>query len=161
MTIDFILNGEDVTIKAEPTHRLATILHDHFEMGSVVYDCGGGYCGKCLVLLDGRTVLSCLIPVFRVRGSEVVTYEGFRNTSEHELVRTGFEGSGLTLCGYCAPARYMAAGSLLDYPARPTEAEVVETMSAIACRCSPPAAVLRIVMQVIEMHENRKYRRAR
>jgi len=161
MTIDFILNGEDVTIKANPTDRLALILRDQFGLGSIVYDCGGGRCGKCMVLLDGRTALSCLVPVFRIRGSEVVTYEGFVNTSEHEMVRSAFDESGLTLCSYCAPARFMAAGSLLDCPSRPSETEVAETMASVLCRCSPPSAVLRVVLGAIEMNENRKYRRAR
>ena len=161
MTIDFILNGEDVTVKAEPTDRLALILRDQFGLGSIVHDCGGGHCGKCMILLDGRTALSCLVPVFRVRGSEVVTYEGFMNTAEHELVRTAFDESGLALCSYCAPARYMAAGSLLENSSRPTEPEVTETMSSVLCRCSPPLAVIRVVMAALEQNENRKYRRAR
>jgi carbon-monoxide dehydrogenase small subunit len=161
MTIDFILNGEDVTVKAEPTERLALILRDQFSLPSIVHDCGGGRCGKCMILLDGKTTLSCLVPVFRIRGSEVVTYEGFINTTEHELVRAAFSDSGLALCSYCAPARFMAAGSLLDSPARPTESEAAETMAAILCRCSPPSAVLRVVMAALELNENRKYRRAR
>jgi carbon-monoxide dehydrogenase small subunit len=161
MTIDFILNGEDVTMKAEPTDRLALILHRQFGLGSVVQDCGGGRCGKCMILLDGRTTLSCLVPVFRVRGSEVVTYEGFINTSEHELVRSAFDESDLALCSYCAPARFIAAGSLLDCPSRPTEVEVAETMSSVVCRCSPPSAVLRVVLAALELNEKRKYRRAR
>jgi carbon-monoxide dehydrogenase small subunit len=161
MTIDFILNGEDVTIKANPTDRLALILRDHFGLGSIVHDCGGGHCGKCMILLDGKTALSCLVPVFRVRGSEVVTYEGFISTTEHDLVRAAFDKSDLSLCSYCAPARFMAAGSLLDRPTRPAEIDVAEMMSSINCRCSPPSAVLRVVMEAIEMHENRKYRRAR
>lgn len=161
MTIDFILNGEDVTVKAEPTDRLALILHDQFGLGSVVHDCGGGHCGKCMILLDGRTTLSCLVPVFRIRGSEVITYEGFMSTTEHELVRMAFSESGLALCSYCTPARFMAAGSLLDCPSRPSESEVAETMSSIVCRCSPPSAVMRVVMVALELNENRKYRRAR
>jgi aerobic carbon-monoxide dehydrogenase small subunit len=161
MTIEFILNGEDVTLKANPTDRLALILRDHFGLGSIVHDCGGGSCGKCMILLDGKTTLSCLLPVFRIRGSEVVTYEGFISTSEHELVRSAFNESGLTLCSYCTPARFMAAGSLLDRPSRPSETEVTETMSSVLCRCSPPSAVLRVVRGVIELNENRKYRRAR
>jgi len=161
MTIDFILNGEDVTIKADPTDRLALILRNQFGLGSIEHDCGGGRCGKCMILLDGKTALSCLVPVFRIRGSEVVTYEGFINTSEHELIRAAFDGSELALCSYCAPARFMAAGSLLDCPSRPTEAEAAETMASVLCRCSPPAAVLRVVLAALEQNENRKYRRAR
>lgn len=161
MTIDFILNGEDVTIKAEPTDSLALILEDQFGLDSIVQDCGGGRCGKCMILLDGKTTLSCLVPVFRIRGSEVVTYEGFMNTSEHELVRAAFNQSGLALCSYCAPARFMAAGSLLDRPSRPDSSEVVETMASILCRCSPPTSVLKVVLTALELHENRKYRRAR
>jgi carbon-monoxide dehydrogenase small subunit len=161
MTIDFILNGEDVTIKANPTDRLALILRNQFGLGSIQHDCGGGRCGKCMILLDGKTTLSCLIPVFRVRGSEVVTYEGFTSTTEHELIHAAFDTAGLALCSYCAPSRFIAAGSLLDWPSRPTETEVAETMASVMCRCSPPTAVMRVVMSALELNENRKYRRAR
>ena len=161
MTIDFILNGEDVTIKANPTDRLAVKLREQFGLGSIEHDCGGGHCGKCMVLLDGKTCLSCLVPVFRVRDSEIITYEGFASTSEHELIRSVFDEAGLNLCSYCTPARFIATGYLLDRPTRPTEAELSETLSSVLCRCSPPAAVLRAVRRAIEMNENRKYRRAR
>ena len=124
-------------------------------------DCLGGICGKCIVLLDGVLVNSCLVPAFKVRGSEVVSYEGFINTDAHETVARAFREAGVELCGFCDAAVYMAAGSLLDLTNRPDDEVVKETMSSVYCRCSTPSITLRAVRGAIESRMGGKYDRAR
>jgi len=161
MNIDFILNGEDVSVKAEPLERLSDLLRDSFGLQSLMSDCLGGVCGKCIVFLNGKLVNSCLVPAFKARGSEVISYEGFRSTESHEAVVRAFRESGAELCGFCDAAVYMAAGSLLDLAERPSDNDIKETMSSVYCRCSTPSMTLRAVRGAIESKMGGKYDRAR
>jgi aerobic carbon-monoxide dehydrogenase small subunit len=160
MNISFILNGEDVSIKSEPMERLSEILRDNFLLSSVLHDCGAGTCGKCVVILNGRLVNSCLVPAFKVRGSEVITYEGFRSTETHTMVLKAFSDAGADPCGFCDAAKYMAAGSLLDSKTRPDEATIVGVMSSVFCRCTIPSATMKAVHAVLESGITGKYGRA-
>ena len=161
MTIDFILNGEDVSIKAEPLERLSDLLRDRFGLSSLMSDCLNGTCGKCILFLDGRLVNSCLVPAFKVRGSEVITYEGFMSTEAHGTVARAFKEAGAELCGFCDAAVYMAAGSLLESAVRPSDSDISETMSSVYCRCTTPSVTLGAVRNAIESTMGGKYNRAR
>jgi len=161
MTIDFILNGEDVSVKAEPMERLSDLLRERFGLSSLISDCLEGRCGKCLVFLGGHLVNSCLVPAFRVRGAEIITYEGFKSTDTHELVHTGFGDEGIELCGFCDAAVYMAAGSLLDASTQPSDDAIVETISSVYCRCATPSATLQAVHAAVDLKFGGKYGRAR
>jgi aerobic-type carbon monoxide dehydrogenase small subunit (CoxS/CutS family) len=161
MNIAFILNGEDVSIKSDPMEPLSDILRNHFSITSVLSDCGAGTCGKCVVFWNGRLVNSCLVPAFRVRGSEVISYEGFRSTDSHATVKKAFDDSDVELCGFCDAAKYMAAGSLLDSRSRPDETTILEVMSSVYCRCTTPSATLRAVHRVLDSGSTGKYGRAR
>jgi len=161
VTIDFILNGEDVSVRADPMERLSGILRERFGMTSIMNDCMGGMCGKCVVYFNGKLVNSCLVPMFKARGSEVISYEGFRSTEGHETVIKAFKASGALLCGFCDAAVYMAAGSLLELPARPDDEEIMETMSSVYCRCHIPSVTLKAVHAAIEARHGGEYGRAR
>jgi|JFJP01.1.fsa_nt_gi aerobic carbon-monoxide dehydrogenase small subunit len=161
MNISFILNGEDVNIKLAPLERLSDILRDHFSISSVLSDCGAGTCGKCVVFLDGRLVNSCLVPAFKVRGAEVITYEGFKSTESHAIVKKAFEDADTELCGFCDAATYMAAGSLLDARSKPDETTILEVMSSIYCRCTTPSATIAAVHRMLDSGITGKYGRVR
>jgi len=161
MTIDFILNGEDVSVSADPLERLSLILRERFGTASLMNDCMGGMCGKCVVFFNGKLVNSCLVPMFKARGSEIISYEGFRSTESHETVVASFKASGALLCGFCDAAVYMAAGSLLELPIAPSDEEIMETMSSVYCRCHVPTAILKAVRAAIESRHSGEYGRAR
>ncbi|MBN2876005.1 MAG: 2Fe-2S iron-sulfur cluster binding domain-containing protein [Spirochaetales bacterium] len=161
MTIDFILNGEDVSVKAEPMDRLSELLRDRFGLSSVMNDCMEGSCGKCVVLLDGKLVNSCLVPAFKVRGREVISYEGFKSTDTHSTVDEAFKSTGVPLCGFCDAAVYMAAGTLLESAVRPDDDEILETMSSVYCRCALPSAILGAVRTALETRRGGEFGRAR
>lgn len=160
MTISFILNGEDVSLNARSYERLADALRERFGLLGVKADCRRGTCGKCLVLLDGRLAPSCLLPVFRVRGREVVTIEGFSQTDEFADVTRGFKEAGVETCGFCDSGKILAAASLLDRLARPSPAEILEEMASVPCRCTDPDALVRGVHAAAELKAKRHYRRA-
>jgi carbon-monoxide dehydrogenase small subunit len=159
MTISFILNGEDVSLNARSYERLSDVIRGRFGLTGMKSDCRRGTCGKCLVLLDGRLAPSCLLPVFRVRGREVVTIEGFAQTDEYADIAKGFAEAKLETCGFCEAGKILATAALLERRARPSPAEILEEMSAVPCRCTDPDALVRGVQAAAEFRARRQYRR--
>jgi carbon-monoxide dehydrogenase small subunit len=161
LTISFILNGEDVSFNARSYERLGDVLRARFGLLGVRSDCRRGVCGKCLVLLDGRLAPSCLLPVFRVRGREVITIEGFSQTDEYADIRQGFAEAGLETCGFCESGKILATAALLEKQARPSEEEILEEMAVVPCRCTDPEAMVKAVQAAAELRARRQYHRAR
>ncbi len=160
MTISFILNGEDVSLNARSYDRLADALREHFGLLGVKADCRRGVCGKCLILLDGRLAPSCLLPVFRVRGREVITIEGFSQTDEFADIMKGFAEAGLETCGFCDSGKILATAALLERQARPSAREILEEMASVPCRCTDPETMVKGVQAAAELKARRHYRRA-
>lgn len=161
MTVTFILNGEDVSARVSSGHRLIDVLRENFGLLAAKADCRKGTCGKCLVLLDGKLVPACMVPVFKVRGREVVTMEGFVQTVEYEDLRKGIEETGLETCGFCEAGLTLALGSLLDSSSRPTREEVLEAISPVQCRCTDPETTIAAAMAAADHRAKRTYRRDR
>jgi len=75
-TIHFTLNGESVEIEIEPHLTLLQMLRDKLELTGTKEGCGMGECGACTVLLDGKSINSCIFPAIEVDGKSVITIEG-------------------------------------------------------------------------------------
>ena len=160
MTVNFILNGEDVSAKARSVDRLADLLREAFGLVGLSSDCRCGRCGRCFVFLDGRLVPACIVPAFAARGKEIVTIEGFSQTEDYRDVAAGFKAAGVECCGFCEAPKMMAMADLLERKPRPSAREILEHMSAVPCRCTDPDAIVRAAQAVIEGRANRIYRRA-
>jgi carbon-monoxide dehydrogenase small subunit len=160
MTISFILNGEDVSAKAQSMDRLSDILRDSFGLLGVRSDCRCGRCGRCLVFLDNRLVPSCIVPAFAARGKEVVTIEGYSQTEDYMDIASGFLDAGVTTCGFCEGPKVMATAALLERTPRPSPREILEQMASAPCRCTDPDAIVKAVLSVAERRARRMYRRA-
>ncbi|HSV56046.1 MAG TPA: 2Fe-2S iron-sulfur cluster-binding protein [Magnetospirillaceae bacterium] len=160
MKVDFILNGEDISVQAAAGERLSGILRLQDSLPSVRGDCGSGHCGLCLVILDGRTVPACLVPAFRVHRAEVITIEGFVQTDEYVDLREGFSKTGAEPCAFCRGAVLLAASSLLEEDLKPNPREILERLSAVFCRCHDPHALVRGVQAAAALRARRVYSRA-
>ncbi len=134
--INFVLNGKDVSIDADPLKRLLDVLREDFKETGVKEGCGEGECGACSVLLDGKLVNSCMIPVGTIQGMEIVTPRGFSKTSKGKVIVESFADSGAVQCGFCTPGMMMAAEALLEKNNNPDEAEIREALSGNLCRCT-------------------------
>jgi len=161
MNLSFILNGEDVSIRARTGDRLSDLLRDGFGLLGLQSDCRCGRCGRCLVFLDGELVPSCLLPAFRVRGCEIVTIEGFALTDEYHDILDGFAEARVETCGFCEPGKIMAVGALLERKTRPSAEEILEQLSSVSCRCTDPVTMIAAVQAAAELRARRLYRRAR
>jgi carbon-monoxide dehydrogenase small subunit len=160
MTIGFILNGEDVTIRTEADTRLLDILRDFFKLPGAKCGCLTGSCGACSVIFNGNTALSCLIPAFRIRGCEIITVEGFSQTDEYQDILRGFSQAGLETCGFCDTGKILAAESLLEKTPRPSLPEILAAFDDIRCRCTDPGQLIEGVLIAADIRQRRLYGRS-
>jgi aerobic-type carbon monoxide dehydrogenase small subunit (CoxS/CutS family) len=135
----FTLNGKRVGVKAHPMKRLLDVLREDCRLTGTKEGCGEGECGACTVLIDGRPVNACLVPLIQVDGSAVTTIEGLNGT--HRL-QEAFVAEGGAQCGICTPGMIMASVALGP---RPTLKAVREGLAGNLCRCTGYAAIYRSV----------------
>ena len=98
--------------------------------------CGEGDCGACTVLVDGRSVNSCLFPAVQAEGCQVMTIEGVEAHPELARIQKAFVDYGAVQCGFCSPGMIMSTVALLQKNPRPTEEEIRRGLSGNICRCT-------------------------
>jgi carbon-monoxide dehydrogenase small subunit len=160
MTIGFILNGEDVVVRSEADVRLIDVLRNTFGLLGAKKGCLMGKCGACLVIFNGEINHACLIPAFRIRGSEVITIEGFSQTDEYQDIITGFSQAGLENCGFCNTGKILSAEALLERAARPSRDQIIAAFSGIRCRCTDLEKLVEAVQITAEIRQRRLYGRS-
>ncbi|MDR1858950.1 MAG: 2Fe-2S iron-sulfur cluster binding domain-containing protein [Treponema sp.] len=160
MTISFILNGEDVIVRSEANVRLVDILRVNFGLLGAKAGCLAGKCGFCAVMFNGSVSHACLIPAFRVRGSEIITIEGFSQTDEYHDIMIGFAEAGLGNCGYCRTSKVLNAEALMDRIKRPSRQEILAAFNGIKCRCTDPEQLVEGVEKAVEIRQRRLYGRS-
>jgi len=159
MTMNFILNGEDVIVRSEATVRLIDILRENFGLFGAKSGCLTGQCGACSIIFNGNVSLACLIPAFLIRGSEVITIEGFSQTNEYHEILTGFRDAHLGNCGYCEAGKILCTEALLDKIPNPTKNEILMGFSGIKCRCTNVEKLIEAVNNIASVRQKRLYGR--
>ncbi len=135
--IEFALNGEQAEVAFAPHKTLLEVLREDLGLMGTKHGCELGECGTCAVLLDGRSVLSCLVLGLDVEGREVETVEGMALDGGrlHPLQET-FADTGAAQCGYCTPGFLLVAKELLKANPSPSREEIKEALSGNLCRCT-------------------------
>jgi carbon-monoxide dehydrogenase small subunit len=137
LDISVVVNGESKTLSAYPMERLLDVLREQLRLTGTKEGCGEGECGACSVMIDGRIVNSCLVPVAQVQGASIKTIEGIA-IGENQLhaVQQAFIECGGAQCGICTPGMVMAAVDLLEKNPDPNEAEIRNGLAGNLCRCT-------------------------
>jgi len=143
--ISFRLNGRQVGVRAHPLTRLIDVLREELGDISVKEGCGEGECGACAVLVDGRLVNACIMPVAQAEGSEVLTMAGLRETARGRTLVEAFAREGAVQCGFCIPGMVIAAEALLAANPSPDEVQIREGISGNLCRCTGYDLIVRAV----------------
>jgi len=134
--IQFNLNGEPVEVAFAPHKTLLEVLREDLNLMGTKHGCELGECGTCAVLLDGRSVLSCLVLGLDAEGRNVKTIEGMaENGTLHPLQET-FADTGAAQCGYCTPGFLLVAEELLEKNPHPSRDEIKDALSGNLCRCT-------------------------
>jgi carbon-monoxide dehydrogenase small subunit len=134
--IRFRLNGREVSTAAHPLARLIDVVREELGDVSVKEGCGEGECGACSVLVDGKLMNSCLLPVGRVDGAAITTMAGLRETDRGRALIDAFAREGAVQCGFCIPGIVIAAEALLAGNPSPDEREIRTGISGNLCRCT-------------------------
>jgi len=134
--IDFSVNGEPRTLQAHPMERLLDVLREQLHLTGTKEGCGEGECGACSVVVDGRIVNSCLVPVAQVSGASIKTIEGVATGEQLHAVQQAFIECGGAQCGICTPGMVLAAVDLLERNPNPTEPEIRTGLAGNLCRCT-------------------------
>ncbi len=128
------LNGARVEVEADPEMPLLWALRDRLDLKGTKYGCGTGYCGACLVLIDGEPNHACMVPLERVGSRTVTTIEGLAQQTDHALI-DAWVAERVPQCGYCQPAQIVAAQALFEKSAKPKKDAIAEAMDDVLCRC--------------------------
>lgn len=141
--IAFTLNGTPVTVDAAPTERLTHVLRERLGAVGTKVGCDAGDCGACTVLLNDAQVCACLVPAARVAGCHVETVES--EADDLDRLKADFLAHGAAQCGICTPGMVMAGVELLRRNPQPSEAEAMEALGGVLCRCTGYRKILAAV----------------
>jgi nicotinate dehydrogenase subunit A len=140
--VKFVLNGKPVEVKANENTPLLYVLRNDLGLAGTRFGCGGGQCGACFVLVDGRAMASCDLPTSFVVNKSITTVEGLNGKVQKALL-----AEQAAQCGYCMTGIIISATALLARNASPSEKEVKEALDKNLCRCGSHNRVVRAVMR--------------
>lgn len=152
MAISFTVNNKKINTELNPLTRLIDFLRDELKLTGTKEGCGEGECGACAVLINGKVVNSCLIPIALCEGKEILTIEGYTETEKGKIVTKAFIDEGAVQCGFCTPGMVMSTEAILnDTKGHPTEEEVRRGLSGNLCRCTGYDHIVNAVLRASEM----------
>ena len=134
--ISFTLNGEAAEVAFAPHKTLLEVLREDLGLTGTKHGCELGECGTCTVLIDGRSILSCLFLGLDAEDREVTSIEGMADGGRLHPLQDTFADTGAAQCGYCSPGFLLAAKELIDKQPKPTRDEIKEALSGNLCRCT-------------------------
>jgi isoquinoline 1-oxidoreductase alpha subunit len=143
------INGAQHSIDVEADTPLLWVLRDELQLTGTKYGCGLGLCGACTVLLDGKPVRSCVVPVSAVAGQPIVTIEGLSKDRSHPVQRA-WVAESVPQCGYCQSGMILSTVALLNNKPNPTDAEIDMAVTNI-CRCGTYNRVRKAIHRAAQM----------
>jgi carbon-monoxide dehydrogenase small subunit len=145
------VNGEERTACVHPMRRLLDVLREDLALTGTKEGCGEGECGACAVLVDGKLVDSCLVPVAQMQGREVTTIEGLAQRDTLASIQRAFAELGGAQCGICTPGMILAAKALIARVPNPTEDDVREALAGNICRCTGYTRIFESVLRAVQL----------
>ena len=141
--IALVVNGDRYEVAVEPWRSLAEVLREDLGLTGTKIGCHHGDCGACTVILDGRTVCSCLTLAVEAEDLAITTIEGVAPSGQAlHPIQQAFVDRGAVQCGFCTPGMILNAKQLLDDTPRPSEDEIRRALSGNLCRCTGYAKIV-------------------
>ena len=134
--VTLTINGETRSASVPPETTLLKMLRETFNLTGAKLGCDVGDCGACTVIVDGRSVNSCLMLAGQVDGREVLTIEGLATPDRLHPIQQAFEDCASLQCGFCGPGVIMSAKALLDANPNPGVADIRDALAGNLCRCT-------------------------
>ena len=139
------VNGVRHEVTVDPDVELLSVLRNQLELTGSKYGCGEGACGACTVLVNGKPLRSCIIPVSSAEGKEVTTIEGLEKNGKLHPVQEAFLTTDVFQCSYCAPGMIMSAVALLKDNPAPSEEAIIKAMNGNICRCGTYSYIVKAI----------------
>jgi isoquinoline 1-oxidoreductase alpha subunit len=132
------------------------VLRDELGLTGSKFGCGIGVCGSCTVHVDGQATRSCITPLSAVADKPIRTLEGLARTAsdgtvELHAVQQAFLGEQVHQCGYCMTGQMMTAAAFLENTPEPSEAQIVDAMDGVLCRCGTYGRIKRAVLRAAQI----------
>jgi carbon-monoxide dehydrogenase small subunit len=143
--VNFELNGRKVSVLAESSQTLLSVLRDDLKLKGAKEACGQGDCGACVVVMDGAAVNSCLILIPQVEGAKVITVEGLEDNGQLHPLQQHFIDNWAFQCGYCTSGMLMSLYALLLKNPDPENEDIKDAISGNLCRCTGYREILEAV----------------
>lgn len=159
MKIDCTIDDKTLTLSLNSDKPLSLILRENMGEEGSVNHCSGAMCGLCAVLVDGKAMLSCMVPAFEIRGKTVVTFESFRRTRGMRDIEKAYESVGAYPCPDCYASRTIIFESLIDEAITDKE-QILRELAMVRCPCMDPEDEIMIVQRGIELRRKRNVRRS-
>ena len=144
--MSFTVNGRRVEVERHPLTRLLDVLRLDLHLTGSKEGCGEGECGACGVMMNGRLVNSCLVPIVQAQDATITTIEGLATATELHAVQQAFIDHGGAQCGICTPGMVLAAVDLIERKPEATAAEIREGLAGNLCRCTGYVRILESVV---------------
>ncbi|MGA2353085.1 MAG: (2Fe-2S)-binding protein [Terriglobales bacterium] len=148
--ISLKVNGQVHRLDVDPETPLLYVLSDELQLRGPKFGCGIAQCGACTVIISGRAVRSCVMPVSTVQEQEVTTLEGLGTSDKPHAIQQAFIDEGAAQCGFCLSGVILTAKSLLDENPKATEEQMHEAMSNVLCRCFTHMRMMRAIKRYQE-----------
>lgn len=144
------VNGERVQEMVDPTMTLLQFLRHKLKLFGTKEGCGEGECGACTIIMNNRTVDSCLVLAIEAQGADILTVEGLSSGGELSILQQEFIKKDALQCGFCTPGMLMSARSLLDRIPNPTVDDIKEGIAGNFCRCTGYQSIIDAVLSAAE-----------
>jgi nicotinate dehydrogenase subunit A len=141
------VNGAEREVVAPEDAALVHVLRNDLGLKGTRFGCGSGQCGACFVLLDGRAVASCDMPLWAAVGKRIVTVEGLGTPAAPHPVQRALVDGQAGQCGYCLSGIQVSAAALLAETPAPSEDEVRAALDRNLCRCGTHNRIVRAVLR--------------
>ena len=153
-SIQFNLNGKQVSILVNGEESLLTVLRSYLEHTGTKYGCGLGQCGACTVLINKEPVQSCMTVVEDIEGKDILTIEGLASDEALHPIQKAFVGHDALQCGFCTPGMIMNAYGLLLRDPEPSREKIISEREGNLCRCGSYNRIIDAIQTAaVEMKE--------
>lgn len=139
------INGNVHEVDVDPETPLLYVLSDELQLRGPKFGCGLGQCGACTVLIQGRAIRSCVMPVSAVKQQEVTTLEGLGTPEKPHAIQQAFIDEGAAQCGFCLSGVILTAKAVLDENPKTPDEQIREAFSNVLCRCFAHTRMMRAI----------------
>lgn len=140
------INGDEVEFACDTEQSLLDVLRTELNMTGTKNGCGSGDCGACTVVVNGRSVNSCLVLGVELEGAEIETIEGIADGGSLHPLQKKFLDHAALQCGICTPGFITQAKAFLEKNPDPTETELRFGLAGNLCRCTGYDKIIKAVM---------------